>query len=189
MTVKDDILKVRDAAALLGVHIETIRRMARKGDIPAFKIGKDWRFRRTALFKWIEKTSNTSKLPHLLVVDDDRAVCKNIRRILEPLGHILKIAHDGIKGLESFIAHPADLVLLDLNMPAMNGVEFLKHLRKINSGMPVIVVTGYPQSEMMYQAMQYGPMLLLPKPIDKRQLLATVETVIRQPLKTRRTPG
>lgn len=179
MRVNDDIMKAQEAAALLGVHIETIRRMARRSDIPAFKVGKDWRFRRTALFKWIEQTSNTHRLPHLLVVDDDRAIAKSIRRILEPLGHILSIAEDGIRGLERFLSNPVDLVLLDLNMPAMNGVEFLRHLRGIDANLPIIVITGYPNSEMMFEAMQYGPMLLLPKPFGKDQLIATVETVIR----------
>lgn len=183
MIVKDDILKAQDAAILLGVHIETVRRLARKGDIPAFKVGKDWRIRRSALFKWIEQISNTHRLPHILVVDDDRAVIKNIRRILEPMGQMLSIAHNGIKGIESFIANPVDLVLLDLNMPAMGGVDFLKHLRKIDARVPVIVVTGYPQSEMMYEAMQYGPILLLPKPLSKLQLQATVEIVVQKPLK------
>jgi len=182
MITNEDILKAQDAADLLGAHIETIRRMARKGELPAFKIGKDWRFRRTDLLQWIEQRSKLRKMPRVLVVDDDRAVCKTIRRMLEPLGYLLDVAHEGIRGIECLYARSADLVLLDLNMPAMNGVEFLKHLRKMDSNVPVIIVTGYPQSKLMYEAMQYGPILLLSKPIGKQQLLTTVEAVINQPV-------
>ena len=182
MMTNDDILKAQDAANLLGAHIETIRRMARKGDLPAFKVGKDWRFRRTDLLKWIKQRSNLRKMPRVLVVDDDKAVSKTIQRMLEPMGYLLDIAHDGIRGIEYLYEHSVDLVLLDLNMPAMNGVEFLKHLRKMDSNVPVIIVTGYPHGKLMYEAMQYGPILLLPKPIGKQQLLSTVEAVINRPV-------
>jgi len=182
MVANEDIIKAQDAADLLGAHIETIRRMARRGDLPAFKVGKDWRFRRTDLMKWIEQRSTLRKMPRVLVVDDDRAVCKTIRRMLEPMGYRLDIAHDGIRGIECLYAHSVNLVLLDLNMPAMNGVEFLRHLRKMDSNVPVIIVTGYPQSDLMHEAMQYGPILLLPKPVSKQPLLSTVEAVVRLPV-------
>ncbi|MBI4776937.1 MAG: helix-turn-helix domain-containing protein [Deltaproteobacteria bacterium] len=47
-----DVLNAKEAADLLRAHVETIRRMARRGDIPAFKMGKDWRFHRQALLRW-----------------------------------------------------------------------------------------------------------------------------------------
>lgn len=179
MFANDEILKARDAADLLGAHIETIRRMARKGDLPAFKVGKDWRFRKASLMKWIDQKSNLNKMPRLLVVDDERVVCKTIQRMLEPEGYILDSAQDGIRGIELFQRNGVDLVLLDLNMPDMSGVDFLKHFRKMDANVPVIIITGYPQSDLMYEAMQYGPLILLPKPIGKQQLLNAVAAVIK----------
>jgi excisionase family DNA binding protein len=49
-----DVLNAKEAAAYLKAHVETIRRMARRVEIPAFKVGKDWRFHRGALLRWIE---------------------------------------------------------------------------------------------------------------------------------------
>ena len=70
--------------------------------------------------------------------------------------------------------HPADLALLDLSISEMNEANFLKHLCKLDSNVPVMVVAGYPQSDLMDEAMQYGPMLLLPEPIGKLDLPSTV---------------
>ncbi len=53
----NDVLNTKDAATYLGAHIETIRRLARRGEIPAYKIGKDWRFRKKALLEWVESQS------------------------------------------------------------------------------------------------------------------------------------
>ena len=133
-----------------------------------------------------EDTDNVRKLSRVLVVDDDRAVRETFQNLLEPMGYLLDIASDGIGGIECFYEHPVDLVLLDLNMPAMNGVEFLRHLRKMDSKVPVIIVTGYPHGRLMSDAMQYGPIFLLPKPFGTHQLLGTVESVINHPVHDRR---
>ncbi len=53
----NDVLNTKEAAAFLGAHIETIRRLARRGEIPAYKIGKDWRYRKKALLEWVESQS------------------------------------------------------------------------------------------------------------------------------------
>lgn len=58
-----------------------------------------------------------------------------------------------------------DLILLDLKMPNMNGPQFLEELRKTHAALPVVIVTGYPESELMQQAMQYAPVLPLAKPV------------------------
>src|SRR4051812_39653072 len=54
---KPEALTGQEAAALLNAHVETVRRLARRGELPSFKIGKDWRFNREALLRWSESTS------------------------------------------------------------------------------------------------------------------------------------
>jgi len=54
MPHNSDVLNTREAADYLRAHVETVRRLARRGDIPAYKIGKDWRFRRKALLRWAD---------------------------------------------------------------------------------------------------------------------------------------
>jgi excisionase family DNA binding protein len=50
-----EVLNTKETAAFLGVHVETVRRLARSGALPSFKVGKDWRFRREVLLQWIEE--------------------------------------------------------------------------------------------------------------------------------------
>jgi len=174
----DECLNAQQAATLLGAHVETIRRMARKGDIPAFKIGKDWRFYRSSLISWLGTNPGIKKQFCILVVDDDAAVCRLLKRYLEPAGYRVITAPDGKDGLIHIQRHSINLVLLDLEMPTMTGPEFLNELRKQHENIPVIVVTGYPDSNLMMQATRFGPLTLIPKPIDKKMLLAAVSMTL-----------
>ncbi len=173
-----DVMNVKQAAEFLGAHIETIRRMARKGDIPAYKMGKDWRFRREALLQWTETQHLRNQMTSVLVVDDDPGVRKTVRRILESQGFIVNEAEGGIEGLKWIERKTMAAILLDLKMPDMNGAEFLKILRQNNSTIPVIVITGYPDSDLMAEATQYGPVTLLAKPVRKAQLIQAVCTSV-----------
>ena len=58
-----EVLNTQETAALLGVHVETVRRLARSGALPSFKVGKDWRFRRDALLQWIDEQQRMNKRP------------------------------------------------------------------------------------------------------------------------------
>ena len=58
---KSEALDAQEAAALLNAHVETVRRLARRGEIPSFKLGKDWRFDEKALLRWIESASENER--------------------------------------------------------------------------------------------------------------------------------
>lgn len=179
MTRTEAVLTAQEAAELLGAHVETIRRLARKGEVPAYKIGKDWRFRTDALLRWVETHHLRRREPYVLVVDDEKNTLDLVRRFLEREGYRVAAASEGEEGL-GYVANDApDLVLLDLKMPGMNGVEFLRRFRQEHADIPVMVVTGYPDSDLMRQAMRYGPITLLAKPVEKEQLLRSLRIVLR----------
>jgi excisionase family DNA binding protein len=178
MIAIDDVLNAQEAAKLLGAHVETIRRMARKGKIPAFKVGKDWRFRQTSLLNWSETNPGISIKPNLLVIDDDDGVQKLMRRYFDPGKYSLITAFDGVEGLKLIQTEPVDIVLLDLAMPIMNGVSFLRKLRQNHPEIPVIIVTGHPDGKLMMEASQFGPLMLIPKPLEKKMLLAAVNLAL-----------
>ena len=173
-----DALRAQAAADLLGAHVETIRRLARRGEIPSYKIGKDWRFRRGALLRWADTHHLRRRQPRILVVDDERAIRETFRRSLEGQGWRVAAAADVEAALGYVAQEMPDLVILDLKMPGMNGVEFLKRFREASPDAPVIVVTGYPDSGMMAEAMRYGPVMLLGKPVEEPQLLRAVHVVL-----------
>ncbi|MFH1807533.1 MAG: response regulator [Pseudomonadota bacterium] len=172
------VLDARAAAELLGVHVETLRRLARRGGVPAFKVGKDWRFDRAALQRWTQTEAVPARVTTVLLIDDDRLVLKAMRRVLERQGCRVLTALDGLQGLAQVRSESPDLVLLDLQMPAMSGPEFLRELRRTRPEMPVIIVTGYPDSKLMQQAIPYGPLMLLEKPASPSQLEGAVRMAL-----------
>jgi len=193
MKTNNQVLNAKEAADFLGAHVETIRRLARRGDIPGYKIGKDWRFRRDALLDWAKTHYLRSKPPCVLVIDDDQGVRKLIARFLKPGGYQVLPASNGAEGLRHLESKAVDLILLDLKMPEMSGPEFLQHSMEAGHRPPVIVVTGYPDSDLMAEAMRYGPITLVAKPIEMEQLMHAVRTAFNGALKaeqgTRAPPG
>lgn len=174
----EDVLNAQAAADLLGAHVETIRRMARRGDIPAFKVGKDWRFRKTTLMTWSETNPSIKKQKCVLVIDDDAGVCRLMRRCLEsPDCRVLTVA-TGVDGLKIIQQQAIDLVLLDLEMPVMNGPRFIAEIRKAGFQTPAIIVSGYPDGALMMEACRFGPLMLIPKPIEKSMLLSAVNMAL-----------
>lgn len=178
MDTTGDILNTKQAASLLGAHVETIRRMARKGEIPTFKIGTDWRYSKKALLQWAQTHHLRQKQPCVLIVDDETVICDMIRYILKPTGRQVLAAHSGSEGLSIVSRESIDLILLDLSMPGMTGPEFLRELRKTHPQIPVVIITGYPDSALMMEAYHYGPLLLVPKPVEKKLLLSAVDMAL-----------
>jgi excisionase family DNA binding protein len=186
----DDVLTTQEAAAMLGAHIETVRRLARRGAIPAFKVGKDWRFSSQALRRWAAAQQETrQQQPTVLVVDDDASVTKLMRRCISPLGCLVLTSGTGSEALDIIRWQPVDLVLLDLYMPEMNGAEFIAQFRQKQENTPVIIVTGHPESDLLVRAMQFGPLLLLQKPVQKAPLLSAVNLALQGRLSGQDSPA
>ena len=173
-----DIMNTGEAAAFLKAHIETVRRLARRGEIPAFKMGKDWRFRKESLLRWAEEHHLRSKPPSILVLDDDLGVRNLIRRFLEAENFLSHQASNGAEGLAYLKTEIVNLILLDLKMPQMNGPEFLQRLMETGHRPPVIIVTGYPDGDLMAEAMRYGPITLVAKPFEREPLMRAVRTAL-----------
>jgi len=186
MGTENDFMNVADAAALLGVHVQTLRRLARQKKIPAFKLGRDWRFRREALVKWADSQHRQESTPghgcSVVIIDDNEKVCAALARMAEQFGCRTRQALSGTVGLELIAEEAPDLILLDLMMPDMNGPRFLQELRKTHRTLPVAIVTGHPDGALMKEAMLHGPLLLVPKPIDRELLERTVRAVVGQKL-------
>lgn len=185
MTNESDILNAHAAAAFLGAHVQTVRRLARRGELPAFKVGKDWRFRREALLRWADEQQRGAGRCSVLIIDDEELVCQTLSRMLARFGCHPSYATSGVEGLR-LVAHEApDLILLDLQMPDMNGPQFLKELRQIHPILPVVIVTGYPDSDLMREATQYAPLMLVAKPVEPELLEHTVRTAVGAKLPSR----
>ena len=111
--------------------------------------------------------------PVCLVVDDSRVVRKIARRILEAGGYAVTEAEDGSKALDACRAAMPDCVLLDWNMPVMNGIEFLKALRKEYGpeNPPVLFCTTETDMAFIEQAIEHGAQEFIMKPFDAEILM------------------
>lgn len=176
-----DIMNVADAAELLGVHVQTLRRLARQKELPAFKLGRDWRFRTEALVRWADaqhlQQSDGADGCSVLIVDDEPAFCAALARMVERFGHRARHVTDGKTGLDLVDRDPPDVILLDLLMPNMDGPQFLARLRETQPEIPVILVTGCLDGELLKRAMSFAPVMLIAKPVERSLLERTLTAV------------
>lgn len=176
--MSSDILDVREAASYLKLNEQTVRRLARNHQMPAFKAGGTWRFRKAALDEWAKAQEKRPKRKHILVVDDDKGVLRVLEGLLAQERIDVSIATGGRAALNILEEEIPDLVLLDLKMPDMNGVQVLREIRHRWDHLPVVILTGFPESELMRQALQYSPVTFLSKPFRSEQLLRTLHQLL-----------
>jgi two-component system chemotaxis response regulator CheY len=113
-----------------------------------------------------------------LVVDDSRVVRKVVRRILEGAGFTVREAADGSEAMLACRASLPDCVLLDWNMPVMNGLEFLKALRcEFGQNPPVVFCTTETEMKFVEQAIEFGAQEFIMKPFDADILLGKFSQV------------
>jgi len=178
MTDNGDVIDSQRAAEYLRINVQTIRRLARDRAIPAFKVGDIWRFRKSSLDRWAEAQHTLPRRKDLLVVDDEEPVRDMVRRVLEGEGYVVTTAAGGVEALEIMGRGVPDLVVLDLKMQGMDGPTTLKEIRQEWGQIPVIILTGYPDSELMQRALQHPPITLLPKPVTPDVIIGTVKSLV-----------
>ncbi len=107
---------------------------------------------------------------HILVVDDEQDLRDGSERILTRMGFKVSTAARGDEGLKILEKEPVAIVLLDLKMPGMDGMEVLGHIKKINEDIIVIVITGFATVETAIEAMKKGAYDFIPKPFEPDHL-------------------
>jgi DNA-binding NtrC family response regulator len=119
--------------------------------------------------------------PHLLVIDDDEASCRLIRATFKAEGFDVSMAHDGPAGVERASADAPDVVLLDIRLPGLDGLQVLERLKAAAPWMPVVMLTASRDLKTAVRATQLGAFDYLAKPIDHDEILG----VVRRALETR----
>jgi len=115
----------------------------------------------------------------ILVVDDDERIVNFLRFKLKASGYEVFTANNGVEGLEQAQAQEPDLIVLDVLMPKMNGLEMLKELRSF-SAVPVIILTAKGADADRIKGLQLGADDYLPKPFNPDELVARIEAVRRR---------
>ena len=122
--------------------------------------------------------SNTPKTKNLLIADDE----PNIRRVLQAIfvkdGYEVQVAENGIKALEWASANPVDVLITDLIMPDMNGVELIQKIKQHRPAAVAIVITAYATIKTCVDAMRYGASDYITKPFDMDEIRAVVKRAV-----------
>jgi EAL domain-containing protein (putative c-di-GMP-specific phosphodiesterase class I) len=108
--------------------------------------------------------------PRVLVVDDEQAILRAYSRILTSHGYQVLTAASGEIALELLAREPVDVVVSDLTMPGMTGIDFLRAVRQRDPDLPVILMTACPSTESAARALEYGALRYLLKPVAKDAL-------------------
>jgi DNA-binding NtrC family response regulator len=116
----------------------------------------------------------------ILVVDDEKSVRDSLCMILTYARYEVEMAEDGAKALAIVESHPIDMVLLDIKMPGMDGIEILEAMTKKNPELPVVMISGHGTIETAVEATKKGAFDFLSKPLDRDKLLVTVRNALEQ---------
>ena len=119
-------------------------------------------------------------VPKILVVDDEMIVCESCQRILEEEGYEVEIALSGKEAFEKMKAHPFDIVITDLKMPGIGGMEILKTFRKEYPDSIIIMITGFSTVETAVEAMKLGAFDYIPKPFTPDEVSIVVKKAIEK---------
>jgi len=115
----------------------------------------------------------------ILVVDDERQITRVLRSSLESHGYAVAVAHDGVDALRAYEQSPPDLVITDLSMPNMDGVELTQEIRKLGDT-PIIVLSVREQDQTKVLALDAGADDYMTKPFSTPELLARVRVQLRR---------
>lgn len=113
--------------------------------------------------------------PRILVVDDEDVICQLLKRTLDRRGFDVETAQDGNAALEKSQRNSFNVIITDLKMPKVSGMEVLKEIKKNNPYIEVIIITGYPTIESAVEAVKIGAIDFLSKPFDLDILVAAIE--------------
>ena len=114
----------------------------------------------------------------ILIIDDERAIRNVLKDILNNEGYITDEAPDGEEGLKKFKAGNFDLVLCDIKMPKIDGIEFLQQAKQLNGDVPIIIISGHGNIDTAVDAVKKGAFDYISKPPDLNRLLITIRNAM-----------
>jgi CheY-like chemotaxis protein len=130
----------------------------------------------------LEKGSPGTAMQRSILIVDDEEIIRNVlkRKLEQSTDFIVHTAADGVPALEIFNQENIDLVISDLMMSEMNGIELLRNLKRVKPGVPVIIITGYGTLDDAIEAIHLGAEDFIKKPFDINDVIETIEKTFRK---------
>jgi excisionase family DNA binding protein len=182
----DGFLTTEEVLDYLQVNLRTVYRLIKAGKIPAVRVGRQWRFRKTDIDAWLESQRPRSIRPHpesaatatsrngrprILVVDDEEGIRDLLAKTLQLAEYDVDLAEDGRAALERLQLMPYDLLITDLRMPGVDGITVIREARRLKADLPVIIITGYSTEATAIEAIDLGVQGYLTKPFRVPRVL------------------
>ncbi|MCD8567206.1 MAG: response regulator [Geovibrio sp.] len=127
--------------------------------------------------KWAEDFPEAMKEITILCVEDESDARDKLSGFLSKNFGVVYSASDGIEGLEVFKTEKPDIIITDIQMPLMNGLEMAEEIRKENADVPIIITTGYDDEKYLVGSIDIGAMKYIKKPVDIKKLRSLLSEV------------
>ncbi|HEY0873902.1 MAG TPA: response regulator [Vicinamibacterales bacterium] len=181
----DAFLTTEEVLEYLQVNLRTIYRLIKAGKIPAVRVGRQWRFRKRDIDAWLESqrtraaraavsrvTTPMANRARVLVVDDEEPIRDLLSRTLSLAEYEVDVAPDGPSAVDRMRMIQYDLLITDLRMPGVDGLNVIREARRLKADIPVIIVTGYSSEAAAIEAINLGVQGYLTKPFRVPRVLA-----------------
>ncbi|PYK81140.1 MAG: transcriptional regulator [Verrucomicrobia bacterium] len=168
-----NLLTVKETAKYLRIPLPTVYYLVQRGQLPAIQIGGRWRIKKNALDKDILKEEKSGQ-PTVLVVDDDESLQNLFKLFLKKIGFSRVVVGTVKEAIAALEKQKFDLVFLDLKLPDGPADDVYDFVKRDQPDCPIIIITGYPDSEMLDRILAKGPITVLKKPLKTEQLQQTV---------------
>lgn len=168
-----NLLTVKETAKYLRIPLPTVYYLVQRGQLPAIQIGGRWRIKKNALDKDILKEEKSGQ-PTVLVVDDDESLQNLFKLFLKKIGFSRVVVGTVKEAIAALEKQRFDLVFLDLKLPDGPADDVYDFVKREQPDCPIIIITGYPDSEMLDRILAKGPITVLKKPLKIEQLKETV---------------
>jgi len=171
-----NLLTVKETAKYLRIPLPTVYYLVQRGQLPAIQIGGRWRIKKNALDKDILKEEKSGQ-PTVLVVDDDESLQNLFKLFLKKIGFSRVVVGTVKEAIAALEKQKFDLVFLDLKLPDGPADDVYDFVKREQPDCPIIIITGYPDSEMLDRILAKGPITVLKKPLKTEQLQQTVRII------------
>ena len=190
--IDEAFLTTEEVLEYLHVNLRTVYRLIKAGKIPAVRVGRQWRFRKTDIDAWLANqqavggsataepaTSNSaapprspaSSRPRVLVVDDEPSIRDLLSKMLTLADYSVDVAPDGQAALQQMRLNGYHLLITDLKMPGMDGISVINEARRLDADLPVIIITGFSTEASAIEAANLGVSGYLTKPFKVPRVL------------------
>jgi len=183
-----NLITVKEAAAYLRIPVPTVYYLVQRGQLPAVQIGGRWRIKKDALDVEIlgkpapqAKPSRPSYQPQILIADDEAMIHQLIKDVLKEEPCNFHSVYDGKEALNKLRTQKFDLMFLDMVMPQASGDEIYEYVTKHQPELMVVIITAYIDNKIMERVLSFGPVTVMPKPINIQQLQHLARTLLQMP--------